>query len=167
MPTAFFSKGLTQPKTRYSAFDRKLLAVYLAVNLFSILLKDRIFILLWIINPSLLSWSLITTTVPSSSGIKTLFLNSLTTFVIQRHWELCCWCTVKNWDQCHTHRSVPYYWLCCHSSAKPELTQFDKTSLKLQAVPIPAINATIICEAYLINMYPVSLDSLYLTLFIL
>ena len=33
-PIAFFSKRLTPPETRYSTFDRELLAVYLAVKHF-------------------------------------------------------------------------------------------------------------------------------------
>ena len=33
-PITFFSMRLTPPKTRYSAFDRELLAVYLAIKHF-------------------------------------------------------------------------------------------------------------------------------------
>ncbi len=45
-PLAFFSKSLTPAKTRYSAFDRELLAVYLAVKHFRHFVEGRQFFIL-------------------------------------------------------------------------------------------------------------------------
>ena len=42
-PIAFFSKKLTPAETRYSTFDRELLAIYLAVRHFQHLWRDEIF----------------------------------------------------------------------------------------------------------------------------
>ena len=42
-PLEFFSKKLTGPQTRYSAFDRELLGIFLAIKLFSHLLEGREF----------------------------------------------------------------------------------------------------------------------------
>ena len=42
-PLAFFSRQLRKPETKYSAFDRKLLAVYLAVRHFRYYLDGRLF----------------------------------------------------------------------------------------------------------------------------
>ncbi|CAM1305316.1 Uncharacterised protein r2_g1510 [Pycnogonum litorale] len=42
-PLAFFSKKLSNPETRYSAFDRELLAIYLAVRHFRSFVEGRVF----------------------------------------------------------------------------------------------------------------------------
>lgn len=42
-PLAFFSKKLQPAETRYSAFGRKLLAIYLAIKHFQHILDGRIF----------------------------------------------------------------------------------------------------------------------------
>ncbi len=45
-PLAFFSKSLKPAETRYSAFDRELLAVYLAVKHFRHFVESRQFFVL-------------------------------------------------------------------------------------------------------------------------
>ena len=42
-PTAFFSRTLRSPELEYSAFDRELLALYLAIRHFRYFLEDRVF----------------------------------------------------------------------------------------------------------------------------
>ena len=46
-------------------------------------------------------------------------------------------------DQCPT---IDFAAIAAEQKTDTELTQLDKTSLKLQAMPIPATNATIICD---------------------
>ena len=45
-PLAYFSKSLTPAETRYSAFDRELLAIYLAIKHFQYFVEGRQFYIL-------------------------------------------------------------------------------------------------------------------------
>ena len=64
-PLAFFSRKLSNTKTRYSAFDRELLAAFSAIRHFSFLLQGRDFILFTNHNP--LTHALFRTTPPWSA----------------------------------------------------------------------------------------------------
>ena len=70
-------------------------------------------------------------------------------------------------DQCP---SIDFAAIAAEKQTDPELTQLDKTSLKLQAMPIPATILPLFAmcpQEYHVHMYPISLDDTYLTRFIL
>ena len=48
-------------------------------------------------------------------------------------------------DKCHV---IDFADIAAEQQTDPELTQLDKTSLKLQTIPIPATNTTIICDVF-------------------
>ena len=128
-PIAFFSKRLTPPETRYSAFNRELHAVYLAI--FSMgdfhIVTDH--------KP--LTFALKSNHNHSSRQLRHLdFISQFTNDI--RH--------VKGTENCvvdalsrieinaiHTDRclSIDFAVIAAEQQTDPELTQLDKTSLKL------------------------------------
>lgn len=85
------------------------------LNIFSILLKDGNFISVQIINPHFCPEVDSQPQSQAAEALRLYFPIHQWHSLCREHWELCCRCTVKNWDQCHSHRSVPYYCLCCHN----------------------------------------------------
>ena len=81
-PIVFFSKRLTPPKTRYSAFDRELLAVYLAIKHFQHFVEGWDFHILMDHKP--LTFALKSNHNHSPRQLRHLDFISPTTFVISR-----------------------------------------------------------------------------------
>ena len=150
-PIAFFSKKLTPAETRYSTFDRELLAIYLAVKHFQHFVEGRDFFILTDHKP--LTFALKSNHNRSPRQLRHLdFISQFTNDI--RH--------VKGTDNCvadalsrietnaiHTDHCpvIDFADIAAEQQVDPELTQLRETSsLKLQSLPIPASSATIICD---------------------
>ena len=86
-PISYFSKKLKPSETRYSTFDRELLAMYLAIRHFRhfVVLRAVNFTYVPIISPSFMPWMLDQiVTLPGRSATSTLLRNSLQIFAL---WE--------------------------------------------------------------------------------
>ena len=149
-PIAFFSKRLTPPETRYSTFDRELLAVYLAIKHFQHFVEGRDFHIVTDHKP--LTFALKSNHNHSPRQLRHLdFISQFTNDI--RHVKGTENCVADalsrmetnaiHTDQCPT---IDFAAIAAEQKTDTELTQLDKTSLKLQAMPIPATNATIICD---------------------
>ena len=150
-PIAFFSKKLTPAETRYSTFDRELLAIYLAVRHFQHFVEGRDFFILTDHKP--LTFALQSNHNRSPRQLRHLdFISQFTNDI--RH--------VRGTDNCvadalsrietnaiHTDHCpiIDFADIAAEQKVDSELTQLGKTSsLKLQSLPIPASNTTIICD---------------------
>ena len=150
-PIAFFSKKLTPAETRYSTFDRELLAIYLAVKHFQHFVEGRDFFILTDHKP--LTFALKSNHNRSPRQLRHLdFISQFTNDI--RH--------VKGTDNCvadalsrietnaiHTDHCpvIDFADIAAEQQVDPELIQLRETSsLKLQSLPIPASSATIICD---------------------
>ena len=147
---AFFSRKLTPAESRYSAFDRELLVVYLAVKHFQHFVKGRDFHILTDHKP--LTFALNSNHNHSPRQLRHLdFISQFTNDI--RH--------IKGIDNSvadalsrveanaiHTENCplIDFADIAAEQQTYPEFTQLDKTSLKVQAIPIPATNTTIICD---------------------
>ena len=147
-PIAFFSKRLTPPKTRYSAFDRELLAVHLAIKHSQHFVEGQDFHIVADHKP--LTFAIKSNHNHSPRQLRYLdFISQFTNYI--RH--------VKGTENCvadalsrieiniiHTNQCpIIDFAVIGAKQQDPELTQLDKSSLELQAMPIPATNAEVHC----------------------
>ena len=141
-------KKLTPAETRYSTFDRELLAIYLAVRHFQHFVEGRDFFILTDHKP--LTFALQSNHNRSPRQLRHLdFISQFTNDI----------CHIRGTDNCvadalsrietnaiHTDHCpiIHFADIATEQKVDSELTQLGKTSsLKL---PIPASNATIICD---------------------
>ena len=149
-PIAFFSRKLTPAESRYGAFDRELLAVYLVVKHFQHFVEGRDFHILTDHKP--LTFALNSNHNHSPRQLRHLdFISQFTNDILH----------IKGIDNSvadalsrveanaiHTENCplIDFADIAAEQQTDPEFAQLDKTSLKLQAIPIPATNTTIICD---------------------
>ena len=149
-PITFFSKKLTPAETKYSVFDRELLAIYLAVKHFQHFVEGRDFHILTDHKP--LTFALKSHHNHTPRQLRHLdFISQFTNDI--RH--------VKGTDNCvadalsrieinaiHTDRYpvIDFADIAAEQQTDPEHTKLEKLSLKLQTMPVPATNTTIICD---------------------
>ena len=154
-PIAFFSKILKPAETRYSTFDRELLAIYLAIKHFQHFVEGRQFQVLTDHKPLTFVFNSQSSKLTPRQIRHLDFISQFTTDV--RH--------VSDSDNpvadalsrietnaLHSNDSVTpiidFNTIAAAQQHDPELQQLQSssTSLKLQPVPIPASNSTLICD---------------------
>ena len=149
-PIAFFSKKLTPAETKYSTFDRELLAIYLSIKHFQFFIEGRDFYILTDHKP--LTFALQSNHNHSPRQLRHLeFISQFTSDI--RH--------IKGPDNSvadalsrvetnaiHTTQSsvVDFKDIAAEQQNDSELTELRKTSLKLEPIPIPCTESTILCD---------------------
>jgi len=149
-PIAFFSKKLTPAETKYSTFDRELLAVYLAIKHFLYFVEGWEF---YILTDKPLTFALQANHNHSPQQLRHLeYISQFTSDI--RHVKgpdngvadaLSC---VKT-NAIHTTQTpaVDFKDIATEQQTDPELAQLrDKSSLKLEAIPIPGTDSSIHCD---------------------
>ena len=120
IPSLFFSRKMTPAETRYSTFDRELLAVYLSIKHFRHFLEGRTFHVLTDHKPlphlcsELYTQSLLTQT---SSSVRLHCSIHFHHLACTWYGQCCCRCSLKNRNQCSSIRSTSSSGLCgngCH-----------------------------------------------------
>lgn len=150
-PIAFFSKKLTSAETKYSTFDRELLAIYLSIKHFQYFVEGRNFYILTDHKP--LTFALQANHNHSPRQLRHLeFISQFTSDI--RH--------IKGPDNSvadalsrieinaiHTTQSPPVDFkdIAEEQQTDPELNKLKQSSsLKLKPVAIPCTDATILCD---------------------
>ena len=150
-PLAFFSKKLTSTETKYSTFDRELLAIYLSIKHFQYFIEGRDFYVLTDHKP--LTFALHSNHNHSPRQLRHLeFISQFTSDI--RH--------IKGPDNSvadalsrvetnaiHTTQpsAVDFKDIAIEQQTDPELSRLRQTSsLKLEAMPIPCTDSTILCD---------------------
>ena len=150
-PIAFFSKKLTPAETKYSTFDRELLAVYLSIKHFQYFVEGRDFYIFTDHKP--LTFALQSNHNHSPRQLRHLeFISQFTNDI--RH--------IKGTDNSvadalsrvetnaiHTTQTpaIDFKDIATEQQTDSELAQLRGTSsLKLEAVPIPCTDSTILCD---------------------
>ena len=142
-PIAFFSTKLKPAETRYSAFDRELLAIYLAIKHFRHFVEGRQFHVITDHKPLTFALS----SKPSKHTPRQVrhldYISQFTTDI--RH--------IRGEDNhvadthCDNSPPISFQDIAEAQRDDPELTNLpSSTSLKLQSTPLPTSKDTIICD---------------------
>ena len=153
-PIAFFSKRLKPAETRYSTFDRELLAIYLAIKHFQHFVEGRQFHVLTDHKPLTFAFHTQSSKLTPRQIRHLDFISQFTTDV----------CHVRGCDNpvadalsrietnaLHSDNSVPpiidFTALAAAQQHDTELQQLQSspTSLKLQSIPVPT-STTLVCD---------------------
>ena len=151
-PIAFFSTKLKPAETRYSAFERELLAIYLAIKHFRHFVEGRQFHVITDHKP--LTFAL--TSKPSKHTPRQVrhldYISQFTTDIRHiRGKDNHVADTLSPLGAIHCDNSPPISFQDIAEAQRddPELTNLPSfTSLKLQSTPLPTSKDTIICDVY-------------------
>ena len=149
-PIAFFSKKLQPAETKYSTYDRELLAMYLAIKHFRHFVEGRQFYITTDHRP--LTFALSTKS-SKLSPCQTRHLDYIAQFTTDIRYT-------KGSDNLvadalsrievnalHSNHVIDLKQIAAAQEADPDLVQFQTTtSLKLKAMPLPTSDGTILCD---------------------
>ena len=149
-PIAFFSKKLQPAETKYSTYDRELLAMYLAIKHFRHFVEGRQFYITTDHRP--LTFALSTKS-SKLSPHQTRHLDYIAQFTIDIRYT-------KGSDNpvadalsrievnaLHSNHVIDLKQIAAAQEADPDLVQFQTTtSLKSKAMPLPTSDGTILCD---------------------
>ena len=156
-PIAFFSKRLQPAETRYSTFGRELLAVYLTIRHFKHALEGRLFSVYTDHKPLTHSFnarpdrysprevrhldyiSQFTTDIRHISGKNNVVADTLSRMEI---------------GSIQTPSTIDFNAIATAQKDDEELQQLTETSLKLQPLPLPTSESTILCDTSTSNPRP-------------
>ena len=156
-PIAFFSKRLQPAETRYSTFGRELLAVYLTIRHFRHVLEGRQFCVYTDHKPLTHSFharpdryspreirhldyiSQFTTDIRHISGTNNVVADTLSRMVV---------------NNLQVSSTLDFAAIAKAQEDDEELQQDTDTALRLQPVPLPMSNATILCDTTTSNPRP-------------
>ena len=150
-PIAFFSKKLTPAETKYSTFDRELLAVYLAIKHFQYFVEGREFYILTDHKPL----TFVLQTNHNHSPRQLRHLEYISQFTSDIHHVKGSDNSVADALSCvetnamHTTETpaVDFKDIATEQQTDPVLAQLrDISSLKLDAIPISGTDSNILCD---------------------
>ena len=154
-PIAFFSKRLKPAETRYSTFDYELLAIYLAIKHFQHFVEGRQFHVLTDHKPLTFAFRTQSSELTPRQIRHLDFISQFTTDV---HHVRGCDNPVADAlsrieaNALHSDNSVPLIidftalTAAQQHDTKLQQLQSSPTSLKLQSVPVPTSNSTLVCD---------------------
>lgn len=152
-PISFFSKKLKAPETRYSTFDRELLAIYLAIKHFRHFLEGRTFCIFTDHKPLTYALSAVTDRHTPRASRHLDYISQFTTDI--RH--------IKGADNCAadalsrmevnaastgTHPVIDFTAMAAAQSDDPDLRRLQSTQspLILKDTPLPCSEVPLICD---------------------
>ena len=149
-PVAFFSTKFKQAKTRYSTFDRKLLAIYLAIKHFRHFVEGRQFHVLTDHKP--LRFALASK--PSQHTPRQIrhldYISQFTTdirYIKEENNQVADTLSCLGAIHCNNCPSISFEDISAAQRDDPELTQLQSSStLKFQSIPLPTSNNLIACD---------------------
>ena len=153
-PISFFSKKLRPPETRYRAFDRELLAVYLSIKHFRYFVEGREFHVLTDHKPLIFALNSSSDKHTPRQARHLDYIAQFTTDI--RHIKGACNAPADALSRIEInalHRDQPiivdFVEMANLQSEDPEILQLQSSpsSLKIEAIPLPATNTTILCDS--------------------
>ena len=149
VPLAFFSKKLRSPEMKYSAFDRELLALYLATRHFRYFLEGRSFVAFTDHKP--LTFAIGKTSEPwtARQQRQLSYISEFTTDV--RHVsgkENLVADTLSRASIFDVHLGLDYVAMAAAQQLDPEIQSYRtvSTNFKLQDIPVGERGATLLCD---------------------
>ena len=151
-PIAFFSKTLKPRETRYSTFDRELLAVYLAIKHFRYFIEGRQFHVLTDHKPLVFALQSHSDRYTPRQLRHLDFISQFTSDI--RHVSGTDNCVADALSRIETnalHQSPPiidFKAIAAAQQTDPELPQVQSStsSIKLQPLPLPTSDLTLLCD---------------------
>ena len=150
-PIAFFSKKLQPAETKYSTYDRELLAMYLSIKYFRHFVEGRQFYIITDHKP--LTFALSTKT-SKLSPRQTRHLDYIAQFTTDIRYTKGLENPVADAlsrievNALHSKYVIDLKEIAAAQETDPDLTQFHttKSSIELKAMPLPTTDTTILCD---------------------
>ena len=150
-PLAYFSRKLTPAQTKYSTFDRELLAIYLAIKHFQHFIEDRDFYVCSDHKPLTFALS---TRLDKHSPRQARYLDFISQFTSDiRHLpghNNAAADTLSRMDvdalEHTSHSAWDFYTLAAAQREDDSATTAASTSLDLQRIPLPTTDVSLLCD---------------------
>ena len=157
IPLAFFSRQLRDPETRYSAFDRELLAIYLAIRHFRFFLEGRVFTVFTDHKPLSFAMSKVSEPWSARQTRQLSYISEFTTDIQHVAGQENPADALSRTIIAPLHEGIDFTLMARKQREDPEITDYrtSVTGLVFKDIPVGSSDMTLLCDVSTDKIRPV------------